>query len=253
MTLAYDGTGFHGFAAQPGGVRSVAGSLSAALARVLRLPAPPEVTCAGRTDAGVHAWGQVAHIDVPAATASTIDLQDLRRRLVKLLGPAIVVRTVSTAPEGWDARRSARRRSYRYTVLNRPLPDPFLHGRVWLVEQPLDLRAMQLGCDPLIGEHDFASFCRRVPGEDGDASLVRRVLDAGWVDLGDGVLRFDISATAFCQQMVRSIVGTLVDVGRGKRRAGDMTSILRARDRAAAGIVAPPEGLCLWSVEYPDD
>jgi tRNA pseudouridine38-40 synthase len=301
MTLAYDGRGFHGFAAQPG-LQTVAGSLAAEVARVLRLEQVPAITCAGRTDAGVHAWGQSIHLDVPvvpvvsalsalsAVSASDrasdpaggLDLADLHRRLVKLLAPRIVVREVSVAPPEWDARHSALARSYRYTVLNRPLPDPFLHGRVWLVEAPLDRRALDLACDPLIGEHDFSSFCRKAPpllpggpglrwlpvgkgvadgvpgaaagpggpiGERG--SLVRRVLDARWVEVGDGLLRFDIRATSFCQQMVRALVGTLVDVGLGRRRAGEMTSVLRARDRAAAGPIAPPDGLCLWEVEYP--
>jgi tRNA pseudouridine38-40 synthase len=257
MEVAYDGGGFHGFAVQPGGVRTVAGVLSGAVERVLRLPAPPALTCAGRTDAGVHAWGQVVHVDLPAGSGASLDLDGLHRRLVKLLAPAIVVRSMSLAPPGWDARRSALARHYRYTVCNRALPDPFRHGHVWLVVHPLDLRAMRLACDPLIGEHDFTSFCRKLssvpPAIDAGPGLVRRVLGADWHDLGDGLLRFDISATAFCQQMVRSVVGTLVDVGLGKRRAGDMAATFRARDRAAAGQVAPPVGLCLWEVTYPPD
>jgi tRNA pseudouridine38-40 synthase len=249
MTVAYDGSGFHGFAPQPGGIRTVGGVIAGALERVLRLPGPPALICAGRTDAGVHAWGQVAHVDLPAeGRAGPLDLGDLHRRLIKLLAPAVVVREIGVAPPGWDARRSARSRSYRYQVLNRRVPDPFLHGRVWLVETPIDLPSMRLACDPLIGEHDFASFCRK----DKDGSLVRRVLDAGWVDLGDGLLRFDVTATSFCQQMVRAIVGTLVDVGIGRRRAGEVAGILRAADRSAAGSVAPPNGLCLWEVCYPN-
>ena len=108
---------------------------------------------------------------------------------------------------------------------------------------------MDLACDAVIGEHDFASFCRR----QGEASLVRRVMEAGWTDGGDGTLVFEITANAFCQQMVRSIVGTLVEIGSGRRRAGEMLSIVNARDRAAAGGLAPPEGLVLWSVAYPPD
>lgn len=256
MTIAYDGSGFHGFAPQVAGIRTVGGVLAGALERVLRLPAPPVLTCAGRTDAGVHAWGQVAHVDLPAeGRAGPLDLANLQRRLVKLLAPAVVVRDIGLAPPGWDARRSARSRSYRYRVLNRPVPDPFLHGQVWLVETPLDLPAMRLACDPLIGEHDFASFCRKEKDreKDKEGSLVRRVLDAGWVDLGDGLLRFDITATSFCQQMVRAIVGTLVDVGIGRRRAGEVTGILRAADRSTAAPVAPPDGLCLWEVRYPNE
>jgi tRNA pseudouridine38-40 synthase len=132
------------------------------------------------------------------------------------------------------------------------VPDPFLAATSWHVAPPLDLRAMQAACDPLIGEHDFSSFCRRPKGEP-DASLTRRVLDARWEPdpaAGDGVLRFWIEATAFCHQMVRSITGTLVDVGLGKRHAADVMAALQARDRSAAGPVAPPHGLCLWEVVY---
>ena len=249
LTVAYDGTGFHGFAPQAAGVRTVGGELAAAIARVLRLPATPTLTCAGRTDAGVHAWGQVVHVDVPAGA----DLEDLHRRLVKLLAPAIVVREVTVASPDWDARRSARWRLYRYTILNRPLPDPFWHGRVWHVAGPLDLRTMQLAVDPIIGEHDFSSFCRKVDGDDGEHSLIRRVLDADWLTDGDGLVRFEIRSTAFCQQMVRSLVGMFVDVGLGKRRAGEVAAVLRARDRAVAAPVAPPQGLCLWEVGYVDE
>jgi tRNA pseudouridine38-40 synthase len=253
MVLAYDGAGFHGFAPQPGGVRTVAGVLADVLERVLRLAAPPAITCAGRTDVGVHAWGQVAHVDLPATAAITSPggRADLHRRLVRLLAPEVVVRSLETAPAGWDARRSALARSYRYTVLNRPLPDPFRHGQVWLIEPPLDVRAMQLACDPLIGEHDFSSFCRKAAADGPPDALVRRVLAADWRDLAEGELRFEISANAFCQQMVRSVVGTLVEVGLGKRRAGEIAAVLRARDRSSAGAVAPPEGLCLWEVTYP--
>jgi tRNA pseudouridine38-40 synthase len=128
------------------------------------------------------------------------------------------------------------------------VPDPFLAATAWQVEATLDLRAMQLACDPLIGEHDFSSFCRKPPDPSG--SNVRRLLDARWLDLGEGVLRFDVEASSFCQQMVRGIVGTLVDVGLGKKRAGDLAWIIRAQDRAQAGQLAPPHGLCLWEVVY---
>jgi tRNA pseudouridine38-40 synthase len=168
-----------------------------------------------------------------------------------MLGPAIVVRDAAVAPPGFDARRSALARRYRYTVLNRPVPDPFLAATTWHVDEPLDLAALRLSCDPVIGEHDFSAFCR-APRRDPDASLVRRVDDARWLDLGDGVLRFDIDAGSFCQQMVRALVGTMVPMGLGRRRAGEMASILRSRRRAEAGRVAPARGLCLWEVVYPD-
>jgi tRNA pseudouridine38-40 synthase len=247
MTVAYVGTGFHGFAAQKSGVTTVAGTLIDAVKRVTGTLI--DLTCAGRTDAGVHAWGQVVSFDLPA----DCDLVALQRSLNKLLGPSIVVRSVDAADSpDFDARRSATGRSYRYTIVNRPVPDPFLAATAWHVDDPLDLRSMQLACDPLIGEHDFTSFCKKPPASTIGAppSMVRRVVDARWLDLGEGVLRFDIDASAFCHQMVRSVVGTLVAVGRGKKRAGDMAWIIRSRDRSLAASPAPAHGLTLWSVAY---
>jgi len=241
LTLAYDGSGFHGFAMQPG-VRTVGGALASALERYLRHTV--ELTCAGRTDTGVHAWGQVVSFDARA----DVDPVALHRALNRALKPAVVVRAVEVAPPGFDARRAATSRRYRYTVLNDPLPDPFTSGTAWHVAAPLDLTAMRLACDPFYGEHDFSSFCRRPPGPGG--SLVRFVRDASWVDAGDGVLRFEIEASSFCHQMVRSIVGTMVEVGLGKRKAGEMTTIIRSRSRGAAGVMAPAHGLCLWVVRY---
>jgi tRNA pseudouridine38-40 synthase len=133
-------------------------------------------------------------------------------------------------------------------VLNRPVPDPFRAATTWHVAAPLDIRAMQLACDPLYGAHDFSSFCRRPPTE--GSSLVRLVRYADWADLGEGSLRFEIEASSFCQQMVRALVGTMVEMGRGRRRAGEMSAILRAHRRDAAGTLAPPHGLCLWDVSY---
>jgi tRNA pseudouridine38-40 synthase len=246
MTLAYLGTGFHGFAAQKSGVKTVAGTLAAAVKQVTGHQV--DLTCAGRTDAGVHAWGQVVSFDLPEGA----DLAGLQRSLNKMLGPSIVVRSVDAGPDGFDARHWAVGRAYRYTVVNRPVPDPFLAHMAWHVDDPLDLRAMQLACDPLIGEHDFTTFCKKPPASTIGAppSMVRRVFDARWVDLGEGVLRFEIEASAFCHQMVRSLVGTLVAVGRGKKKAGDMAWALRARDRALAASPAPAHGLVLWSVAY---
>lgn len=245
MTLAYEGTHFHGFAAQEG-VRTVGGELAAALEHVLG--AVVTLRVAGRTDAGVHAWGQVVSFDAP--DADHFDPAVVQRRLNALLAPEVVIREVTRAPAGFDARRWALSRSYRYTVLNRPIPDPFLATTAWHVDAPLDLAALRLSCDPLIGEHDFASFCRR-PRRQPDASLVRRVEDARWLDLGDGILRFDIRASAFCQQMVRAIVGTMIVMGLGRRKAGEMAAIVRARQRSVAERVAPARGLCLWEVAYP--
>jgi tRNA pseudouridine38-40 synthase len=247
MTVAYDGSGFHGFAPNAG-VETVGGTLGDALTKVLR--APVDLTCAGRTDRGVHAWGQVVSFDAPADRFDPLVLQ---RSLNRLCGPTIVVRDVRAAAAGFDARRSATGRTYRYTVVNRPVPDPFLAHVAWHVDEPLDLDLLRLGCDPLVGEHDFAAFCRRPKHRDGtEASLVRHVRRAGWTDRGDGVLRFEIAANAFCHQMIRSVVGTLVDVGAARKHAGELLGILASRDRSQASQLAPPQGLCLWAVDYPD-
>jgi tRNA pseudouridine38-40 synthase len=242
MLVAYHGAGFHGFAPNRQ-VRTVGGVLTEAIEKVVGTPVT--LTCAGRTDSGVHAWGQVVHVDLPEG----FDAAGLHKSLVRMLSPEVVVRSLDLAPEGFDARRTATARAYRYTVLNRLTPDPFLAATTWHVPDPLDLRAMRLACDPLIGEHDFSSFCRRPDGE--GHSMVRRVLAADWVEPAEGLLRFDIEASAFCHQMVRSLVGTLVAVGLGKLRAGEMAWILRSQDRALAAQPAPPHGLCLWEVRYP--
>lgn len=245
MLVAYDGSAFHGFAAQPG-TRTVAGVLGEAIEKVVRHPV--DLVCAGRTDRGVHAWGQVVSLDL----APSVDLEALHRSLLKLCGPEIVVREVASAEPDFHARFSARARTYRYTVLNRPVPDPFLAATTWHVAVPLDLELLALACDPFLGEHDFSAFCRRPKADPdmGPVSLVRRVRRAGWTDLGDGVLRFEIEATAFCRQMVRSIVGTVAAAGHAEVRAGDIRGILRSGDRAAAAPIAPPQGLCLWRVAY---
>ena len=246
MTVAYDGSGFHGFAPNPG-VRTVGGTLREAIEKVTR--SRVELTCAGRTDTGVHAWGQVVSFDLPA---DRFDGVALARSLNRLCGPAIVVRDLADAPDDFDARRSAIGRTYRYTIVNRPVPDPFLAHVAWHVEEPLDLDLLRLGCDPLVGDHDFSAFCRKPKHRDGsDASLVRQVRRAAWSDVGDGVLRFEIEANAFCHQMIRSMVGTLVDVGLARKHAGELLGILAGRDRSKASPLAPPNGLCLWAVAYP--
>ena len=250
LVLAYDGSGFSGFAESGGGVTTVMGVLRQTIARIVG--ADVALAGAGRTDAGVHAWGQVVSGDLPAAT----DLAHLAHRINRMCAPGIVVRTAEWAADpGFHARFSARWRHYRYTVLNQPSAVPVLAGTAWHVAQPLDLWAMQLGCDPLIGEHDFASFCRKpkVAADQPQPGLTRRVLHAAWSEADSDfgpLLRFEIRANAFCHQMVRSIVGTLVDVGARSLHAGDVRGILLARDRARAGQVAPPHGLCLWDVGY---
>jgi tRNA pseudouridine38-40 synthase len=244
MTIAYDGSGYRGFVANRG-VATVGATLSEALEQVLQHPV--SLTVAGRTDAGVHAWGQVVSFD---AAADRLVPERLQASLNQMLSPTIAVRSVARAAPDFDARRSALTRRYRYTVLNRAVPDPFLASTTWHVDETLDLAALVLSCDPVIGEHDFSSFCR-VPRGVADFTMVRRVLDARWRDAGDGLLRFEIEASSFCQQMVRSLVGLMVAMGSGRRRAGDMATILRARNRAAAGFLAPSRGLCLWEVTYP--
>jgi tRNA pseudouridine38-40 synthase len=240
LVVAYDGSGFRGFARQPD-QRTIAGELETALTKIAR--APVEITGAGRTDAGVHAWGQVVSCDAPA----DLDLRRVRNSLNSMLNPHIAIRSVEYVASDFDARFSARWRSYRYTIVNRSLIDPFRATTAWWVEHPLDLHRLMLGADVFIGEHDFASFCRRGPE---GSTTTRRVYESQWVDEGDGILRYEIRASAFCWQMVRSIVGTLVDVGLGRTKPGELRGILAARDRSAAGQVAPPHGLSLWEVGY---
>jgi tRNA pseudouridine38-40 synthase len=246
FTVAYDGTDFRGFAPNDG-VRTVVGELSAAISRVVRRPV--ELTGAGRTDAGVHGWGQVVSCDLPADT----DLDDVARRVNKLCAPVIAVRDPAWTHPHFDARFSATWRQYRYHVWNDPSPNPLVARRAWHVAPPLELVLMRAAVSPLIGEHDFASFCRRpkVPAGQPPASLVRIVHEIAWSRLDDSpMLRMEIRASAFCHQMVRAITGTLVDVGLGKLTPADVHAVLRAKDRAYAGQLAPPHGLVLWAVGY---
>lgn len=247
LVVAYDGSRYHGFAPNPG-VTTVGGTLTDALGAVLRTGV--ELTCAGRTDKGVHAAAQVVTFDAPAGLVEPAKLQ---RAVNKMCGPAIAVRSVDVVDERFDARFSAVSRRYRYRVVDRSVPDPFLAHLAWQVPEPLDLEAMRLGCDAFVGEHDFSAFCRRPRRRGGElASLVRRVREADWNRDEEGDLRFEIEADAFCHQMVRSIVGTLVDVGRGRIRAGEVLGIMRSGDRDRAGQVAPPQGLVLLRVRYED-
>jgi tRNA pseudouridine38-40 synthase len=244
MVVAYDGTDFSGFAAQPNQphVRTVGGALTQAIGKVLRHDV--ELTCAGRTDAGVHAWGQV----VSFRSQPGLDPWKLAIAVTSMLGPEIVVRSCEIVGPEFDARHSAIWRRYRYTIVNRPVPDPFRDRFTWWVPEPLDLRALRSAADPFIGDHDFASFCRK--GGEGSTTM-RTVHESTWADEGDGVLRYEIRAAAFCWQMVRAIVGTLVEVGTGRRTPGEMLGIIDAHDRTRAGQLAPPRGLCLWEVGFP--
>ena len=200
--IAYDGAAFRGFAIQPE-VPTVAGALRQALERTARLSEPPPITCAGRTDAGVHARGQVVHVDLPPVP---YDGRGLARALNRQLAPAVVVRRAEEVAPDFDARRSATGRTYRYLVWNAPDPDPLLAPVAWHVRDPLDLRSMRTATDVLLGSHDFRSFCRRPVGSDASEPIVRRVTMARWsVDEGPEatdalaggagrLLRFEIAA-----------------------------------------------------------
>jgi len=246
MTVAYDGTDFRGFA-ESGDVRTVMGTLRPAIERVVRSTIEP--VAAGRTDAGVHGWGQVVSAEIPA----DVDLGRLQRSINGLCAPHVAVRDVQWAPPDFSARFSATARSYRYDVWNDPVPNPLLARFSWHVPGPLAIDAMNLAARHLLGEHDFSSFCRRPRPAEGMASpsLVRRVERATWTPDEPGRrLAFHITATSYCHQMVRSIVGTLVDVGLGRRSVDSIPATLAARDRNAAGPVAPPTGLVLVDVDY---
>ena len=249
LLVAYNGAAFHGFALTPGTI-TVAQTLNDTIEQVTG--SAVAVLGAGRTDAGVHAWGQVVHVDL----ADTADLDRLVFSVNSLLDPDIVIRKCEWVTQEFDARHSALWRQYRYTVLNAPVNNPFLAATSWHIRRPLSVPLMQLATDSIIGLHDFSSFCRQ-PQQSGvnrnaeGPSMMRRVHVAQWHDAGNGILTFDIRANAFCHQMVRSIVGTLVDVGLGRRKAGEMSGVLRAMSRLNTPHIAPPQGLCLMDVGYP--
>lgn len=245
LQLAYDGSGFHGFAYQRPEIRTVAGELRGAIESIYGIE--PDVTCAGRTDAGVHAWGQVVHFDIDVGRLSRTGLDRMPTRLNRLLGPSIVVRLAEAAGTDFHARFSAKERHYRYSILRDRVPDPFLAATTWWIPEPMDIEAMNEACRVLLGEHDFAAFCRR--GEE-NASLTRHIIDAHWHSVDERVVRFDIAANAFCHQMVRSLTGMLVAIGTGRRAVDEMAAVLESRDRARAAHLAPPQGLCLWNVVY---
>ncbi len=240
LLVSYKGTDFHGFAEQPGGLPTVAGVLRAALEKVIRQPL--ELTCAGRTDAGVHARGQVVSFDADVA-----DLHLLVRSVNKQIGPCVVIQSAQNVPFDFNARFSAIGRSYRYTILNSQASDPFRTDFMWWIGEELDIDEMNIASRMVVGEHDFSAFCRRA---DPDKSLIRSVDSARWMQVERDVMRFEIEANAFCHQMVRSIVGHLVDIGRGKRLPDDIARTLKSRDRSNAAPLAPPQGLVLWEVRY---
>jgi tRNA pseudouridine38-40 synthase len=255
LDLGYDGTDFHGWATQPR-LRTVQGSLEDALAQVLRLDAVP-VTCAGRTDTGVHARGQVVHVDVEAETLaasagrSTAPPESaLLRRLNGVLDPDVRVRSARRVPDGFDARFSALWRRYAYRVADAPeLVDPLLRRTVLAWPRPLDLDAMNQAAAGLLGERDFAAFCRRREG----ASTVRALRDLTWERDDTGVAVATVRADAFCHHMVRALVGCLVAVGEGRRPPGWAADVLRRGVRDAGVTVVPAHGLTLEEVGYPED
>ena len=254
--LAYDGGSFHGFAAQPG-QRTVAGELSAALRNVFG--DAPKIVCAGRTDAGVHARTQVVHADLGASALEKRygdvgegeTLPGLARSLSHQLGEQVNVFRAEVAPVGFDARHSAIWRRYRYEIDCSGRAEPARANALWALEEELDLAVMRLGAGALIGEHNFAAFCRHPDGEEGP--IMRRVLSTSLQAPERGVITFEISATAFCHQMVRSIVGMLVALGRGKKKPPDVISMLRSGSRQGAPTLAPAKGLTLIAVGYPDE
>lgn len=262
IDVSYDGGGFHGWAAQPG-LRTVQGVLQAALSTVLRLP-QVAVTCAGRTDTGVHARGQVVHCDVEEQQlldgvgrigreyvaegrppSAVVPL--LARRLRGVLPGDVVVTDVRPSPDGFDARFSAQWRRYAYRITDGP-PDPLTRGFVLAWPRPLDADAMSAAAAGLIGEHDFASFCKRREG----ATTVRSLLELDWRRDGD-LLTGTVRADAFCHHMVRSLVGSLIAVGEGKRDTDWPARVLAQAQRSPSVAVVPAHGLTLEEVGYPAD
>ncbi|WP_232512608.1 tRNA pseudouridine(38-40) synthase TruA [Rhodococcus pyridinivorans] len=245
LDIAYDGTDFSGWARQPGR-RTVCGEIEEKLSAIVRTPVL--LTVAGRTDAGVHASGQVAHVDVPTA-ALPDDPSRWVRRLARFLPRDVRVTGISVAPEHFDARFSAIRRHYEYRLTTAVYGAEPLRARdtvAW--PKAVDLDAMQRASQSLLGLHDFAAFCKRREG----ATTVRELQRYGWTREGD-ILTAYVSADAFCWSMVRSLVGAALAVGEGRRSVEWMTALLDERERAASVAVAPAHGLSLVRVDYPAD
>ena len=247
LDIGYDGTGFSGWARQPG-QRTVQGTLEEALTRVLGLAEPAALTVAGRTDAGVHARGQVAHADIPTDRWAEGGHTAVRR-LARLLPPDVRVHRLAPAPPGFDARFSAIWRRYAYRVCDDPaLADPLdRHATLWY--RRLDVAAMNQAAQDCLGEHDFAAFCRRRGG----ASTVRTLLRLDWIRPGPALAEATVVADAFCHNMVRALVGALLKVGDGSRPPGWPAQVLAARVRDPAAPVVAPHGLGLEEVGYPAD
>jgi tRNA pseudouridine38-40 synthase len=236
LLIEYDGTHFAGWARQPG-LRTVQGELERALATLLRDPA--HLTVAGRTDRGVHAWGQVASYSGPPA-----DLQGLNA----LTPSDIAVLESREAPEGFDARRDATSRTYCFRVLARRAPSVFERGRALHWPARIERDALHACAEAIRGQHDFTAF---TPTETDHVHFHRRILDASWREHGD-LLEFWITADAFMRHMNRVLVGTMLEVAGGRRSVEEFTTLLDGRPRAAAGPTAPPHGLHFARVDYPE-
>lgn len=248
LSVSYDGTALSGFARQPG-CDTVQRRLESALATILR--APVEAVGAGRTDAGVHALGQVVTYE---ASGAEPDSRAFIRSLNALCGPDVVVTGIRRAAPGFSARFSAVGREYRYRIVPGPVAPVFLERYAWWTPTALDLGGMREAAGYLRGEHDFRSFCV-APSAIGKRT-VRRVEAIEVVpaqEMGEHCIVVRIVGNAFLHSMVRIVVGSLVEVGRGKHPASWMDEALQACDRAAAGPTAPPQGLTLWHVDYPEE
>jgi tRNA pseudouridine38-40 synthase len=254
LDVSYSGTDFSGWAAQPGR-RTVQGVLEAALGTILRIP-PPRLTVAGRTDAGVHARGQVCHVDVPADAWAEVPgrsdrppAEALVRRMSGILPPDVRLRAAEVAPPGFDARFSALARRYAYRVTDAPHgADPLRRWDTLGWPRRLDLDALVASATGLLGEHDFAAFCRHNPNR----TTIRAITELRWRREPDRVLVATVAADAFCQSMVRSLVGAMLMVGDGRREPSWPARLLSRRERAGEVRVAPAHGLTLIGVDYPD-
>lgn len=243
LDIAYDGTAFAGWAAQRG-QRTVQGELETALAIILRTPV--HLTVAGRTDAGVHATGQVAHVDIPRPLWHDFE-PTMVRRANAVLATDCRVTAVRQAPHDFDARFAALRRHYEYRIVDDPAGcDPLRrHDTVWW-PRPLDAAAMDEAARLLLGEHDFAAFCRRREG----ATTIRALQKFGWGRDGN-LLVAEVSADAFCHSMVRSLVGACAAVGEGRKEPDWPATLLARTERSGSVTVAPAHGLTLVGVDYP--
>jgi tRNA pseudouridine38-40 synthase len=242
MGLEYEGTSYHGFALQPN-LRTVQGALEEALRRVLGHDV--RVTAAGRTDSGVHARGQV----VSFSTEARLPDAAIARAVNTFLPCDIVAADSVEVSQGFDARRCALRRSYRYTIWRGQRRDVWQRRFSTHVPDPLDVDAMRAAAERLTGQHDFTSFIGHASQQRAGGSPVRRVTTAEW-SIDGSLLHFDCAADAFARHMVRNMVGTLLSVGRRRRSPDGMREILWARDRRVAGPTAPARGLTLMSVDY---